>query len=269
MSEVARAGTAGRSFRGTSAYGVLVYFRTMLIFVAIWFVGAMLISNRLLLPSPTIVFSALFDAARDGELAFHALTSLLRLIVAMLAAAVIGLPLGFAIGLSRTWEDVFELPIELLRPIAGIAWIPLALFMFGIGNTLPVFIMFYTALFPLIIGTAAGVRGTDKRLLAAARTMGVTGMPLVLRVVLPSALPSIIISLRLAVAAAWTAVVAAELVGAPSGLGYAIEYFRSMLATDYVIAFIAVIGFLGFVTDKLLRLAESRLAPWSRDRVSP
>lgn len=264
-----RTAPAGRPPRNARAHGVLVYFRTMLIFVGIWFVGAMLISNRLLLPSPTSVFWALLDAARDGDLAFHAFTSLLRLVVAMLAAAVIGLPLGLVIGLSRSWEDAFELPIELLRPIAGIAWIPLALFMFGIGNTLPVFIMFYTALFPLIIGTAAGVRGTDRRLLAAARTMGVTGMPLVLHVVLPSALPSIIVSLRLAVAAAWTAVVAAELVGAPSGLGYAIEYFRSMLATDHVIAFIVVIGILGSLTDKLLRLAETWLTPWSRDRVLP
>ena len=150
-------------------------------------------------------------------------------------------------GLSRAWRDAFDLLVEMLRPIAGIAWIPLALFILGIGNRLPVFIMFYSAFFPLLIGTAAGVRNVDARLLAAAATMGVTGRARIRHVVLPAALPAIMVSLRLAVAASWTAVVAAELVGAPSGLGYAIEYYRSMLATPTVMAFIVVIGLLGFV----------------------
>ena len=166
-------------------------------------------------------------------------------------------------GLSRSWRDALELPVEILRPIAGIAWIPLALYLFGIGNRLPIFIMFYTAFFPLVIGTAAGVRTVDPRLSAAAATMGVTGQTAIRHVVLPAALPSIIVSLRLAVAAAWTAVVAAELVGAPSGLGYAIEFYRSMLATPTVMAFIAVIGLLGYLTDAALRWLARRLMPWA------
>src|SRR6185436_13992626 len=104
---------------------------------------------------------------------------------------------------SRFWEEILELPVELLRPIAGIAWIPLALFIFGIGHRLPVFIMVYTAFFPLLIGTAAAVRHVDPRLMAAGATMGITGLTRVQRIVLPAALPSILVSLRIAVGAAW------------------------------------------------------------------
>lgn len=245
--------------------GLLVYLRTMTVFVLAWYGLSALVGSKLLLPSPLLVLDALRQSAADGELQRNAGISLLRLVVAVGSAAVTAIPLGIAMGLSRAWRDAFDLLVEMLRPIAGIAWIPLALFVFGIGNRLPVFIMFYSAFFPLVIGTAAGVRNVDPRLLAAATTMGVTGTTRIRYVVLPAALPSVMVSLRLAVAAAWTAVVAAELVGAPSGLGYAIEYYRSMLATPTVMAFIATIGLLGFVTDAALRALEAWLTPWARD----
>jgi ABC-type nitrate/sulfonate/bicarbonate transport system permease component len=124
--------------------------------------------------------------------------------------------------------------------------------------------MFYTAFFPLLLGTAAGAQSVDRRLIAAARTMGLSRGTIMRQVVVPAALPSVLVSLRLAVAASWTAVVAAELVGAPSGLGYAIEYYRSMLATPTVMAFIAAIGVLGFLTDRALRWLGDLLAPWAR-----
>lgn len=261
--------TIGRGQRPVSRLaaqfqGPLAYLRTMGVFCLVWYIASLMVANRLLLPSPLDVLTAIRQLVADGELLGHAMTSLVRLLISVAAAALVAIPLGLMMGLSRHWEELFDLPIELLRPIAGIAWIPLALFIFGIGHRLPVFIMFYTAVFPLVIGTMAGVRGVDPRLLAAARTMGVEGPTLVRRVILPAIVPAVIVSLRLAVAAAWTAVVAAELVGAPSGLGYAIEYYRSMLSTNYVMAFIVMIGLLGYFTDAALRLLERRLTPWAR-----
>lgn len=244
--------------------GVLVYVRTMVLFLLAWSIAAVAVPNKLLLPSPLAVAQALLESWRDGELAANAGISLLRLIVSVAAAALLAIPLGLAMGRSRLISDLFEWTVELLRPIAGIAWIPLALFIFGIGQRLPIFIMFYTAFFPLLLGTAAGAQSVDRRLIAAARTMGLSQATIMRRVVVPAALPSVLVSLRLAVAASWTAVVAAELVGAPSGLGYAIEYYRSMLSTPSVMAFIAVIGFLGFLTDRALRWFADALAPWAR-----
>jgi NitT/TauT family transport system permease protein/taurine transport system permease protein len=240
-----------------------VYFRTMAVFCLAWYGLASVIGNVLLLPSPGAVGEALYRSFSDGELFDNAAISLLRLLVSLLAAAAFAIPLGLAIGMSRTWERLLELPVEILRPIAGIAWIPLALLMFGIGHTLPIFIMVYTAFFPMLIGTAAGVRGVDKRLVNAARTMGVSGGALVRQVIVPAALPSIMTSARVAVAASWTAVVAAELVGAPSGLGYAIEYYRSMLDTPTVMAFILIIGLLGFLCDRVMRFLSTTLIPWA------
>jgi ABC-type nitrate/sulfonate/bicarbonate transport system permease component len=236
----------------------------MAVFLLAWYLAAEAVPNKLLLPSPLAVAQALRESWLDGELTANAGISLLRLLVSVAAAALLAIPLGLAMGRSKTISDLLEWPVELLRPIAGIAWIPLALFIFGIGQRLPIFIMFYTAFFPLLLGTAAGAQSVDRRLIAAARTMGLSRGTIMRQVVVPAALPSVLVSLRLAVAASWTAVVAAELVGAPSGLGYAIEYYRSMLATPTVMAFIAVIGLLGFLTDRALRWFGDALAPWAR-----
>lgn len=244
--------------------GLVVYLRTMAAFVLAWHLVASNITNRLLLPSPLAVAEALADSASDGELWTNASISLTRLAISLMLAALIAIPLGLLVGRSRLWADALDALIEVLRPIAGIAWIPLALFIFGIGHRLPVFIMFYTAFFPLLLGAAAGARQVDARLLAAARTMGLDETTTLLRVVIPAALPAILVSLRLAAASSWTAVVAAELVGAPSGLGYAIEYYRSMLATPTVMAFIAMIGLFGFLTDRALRALATRLTPWAQ-----
>lgn len=235
----------------------------MELFLVTWTLASEAMLNKLLLPSPLEVLGALQDSWNDGELTANAGVSLLRLVVSLAAAALLAIPLGLAIGRSQTMSDLFEWPVELLRPIAGIAWIPLALYFFGIGQRLPIFIMFYTAFFPLLIGTAAGARAVDQRLIAAARTMGLPAGTIMRRVVVPAALPSVLVSLRLAAAASWTAVVAAELVGAPSGVGYAIEYYRSMLATPSVLGFITVIGLLGFLTDRVLRWTGGALMPWA------
>ena len=156
-----------------------------------------------------------------------------------------------------------RLLVEILRPISGIAWIPLALFIFGIGNELPIFIITYVALFPFLLNTMAGVRATDRTLVRAARTMGVDQRTIVRHVMIPSALPQILTGARIAGGAAWMSLVAAELIGAPSGLGFAIEWYRQLLMTPKVIAVIVVISLLGYLTDRGLRWLQQRLTPWS------
>jgi ABC-type nitrate/sulfonate/bicarbonate transport system permease component len=125
--------------------------------------------------------------------------------------------------------------------------------------------MTYAAFFPILRGTVAGVRGVDRRLIDAARTMAIPRGTIVAHVVVPAALPSLMVALRLGVASAWTAVVAAELIGAPSGLGYAVEWYRELLMTPQVMAFIATIGVLGYLCDSLVRALTRWLTPWSAD----
>ena len=245
---------------------VIAYFRTMAVFVAGWWALSRWTSNPALLPSPFAVVDAIVELVADGEIFMHAGISLGRMLISLGIAALLAIPLGLAMGLRRTLDDVVDPVVELLRPISGIAWIPLALFLFGIGNALPVFIMTYAAFFPILLGTVAGVRGTDARLVDAARTMGVPLSTIVIRVVAPAALPSLMVALRLGIATAWTAVVAAELIGAPSGVGYAVEWYRELLMTPQVMAFIATIGFLGYLTDRAARSLSERWSPWAPKR---
>lgn len=242
-----------------------VYLRTMLVFVIVWALIARWTANAALLPTPLAVGRALVELAGDLELFYHAGVSLARMLGSIAIASALAFPLGIAMGLSSRLDALIDPVVEVLRPISGIAWIPLALFILGVGNALPVFIMTYAAFFPILLGTIAGVRGVDRNLVAAARTMGVSGHTIVGRVIVPAALPSLMVALRLGVATGWTAVVAAELIGAPSGVGYAVEWYRELLMTPQVMAFIAEIGVLGYVCDRAVRMLGARLAPWSSE----
>lgn len=243
--------------------GPAVYLRSMLALVLVWHLIAIGVGNRVLLPTPAAVAWELWRLLAGGEVLAASLTSLWRLGLSFLIAAMVGIPLGILMGLSRLADELIDPLVELLRPISGIAWIPLALFIFGVGHELPIFIMTYVALFPILLNTLGGVRQTDPTLIRAARTMGVGQRAIVLQVVLPAALPSVLVGVRLAGGACWSALVAAELVGAPSGLGFSIEWYRQLLMTPKVIAFIAVIAILGYLTDRGLRALQRRLTPWA------
>jgi len=240
-----------------------IYFRTMAVFAAVWWLIAAWTGNAALLPSPLLVAKAIGELALDLELFKHAGISLARMLASLALAILLAVPLGILMGRVRIADDLLDPVVEILRPISGIAWIPLALFMFGIGNALPVFIMTYAAFFPIVLGTISGVRGVDRRLVNAARTMGVSHRAIVTTVVMPAAAPALLVAIRLGAASAWTAVVAAELIGAPSGLGYAIEWYRELLMTPQVMAFIAMVGVLGFLFDAALRSLSRRFTPWA------
>jgi ABC-type nitrate/sulfonate/bicarbonate transport system permease component len=242
---------------------LFTYLRTMAVFAGLWTVVSIYAANPVLLPSPLAAAEAVLELARDLELFQHAGISLGRMAISLSIAAGIAIPLGLLMGLNRTFDALIDPIVELLRPISGIAWIPLALFIFGIGNALPVFIMTYAAFFPILLGTILGVRSVDARLVDLARTMGIPGRTIVARVIVPAALPALLVALRLGVATSWTAVVAAELIGAPSGLGYAIEWYRGLLMTPHVMAFIAMIGLLGYLTDSAIRALTRRFTPWA------
>ncbi len=238
--------------------------RSFAIFLLAWWLLAQWNGNPIQLPDPLRVAKAMFELAREGEVLEHASVSTARLALSLLIAMLLALPLGFVMGLSPRVEAYVDPLVELLRPISGIAWIPLALFIFGVGNTLPVFIMVYVAFFPLLLNTLAGVRSVDPKLLAVARTMGISRRATLRHVVVPAALPTVMVGVRLAFAGAWAAVVAAELIGAPSGLGFAIEWYRQLLMSPKVFGFIAVIGMVGFSCDTLLRALQRKLTPWSQ-----
>lgn len=237
--------------------------RSFAIFFALWTAFYAWNANPLQLPSPLKVFEALGGLAASGEIFEHALISTTRLVVALIAATLLAVPMGFWMGLSPKADAYVDPLVEMLRPISGIAWIPLGLFIFGVGDTLPVFIMVYVAFFPILLNTISGVRQVDRRLVSAARTMGIGRSAMLRHVIVPAALPTVMVGFRLAFASAWAAIVAAELIGAPSGLGFAIEWYRQLLMTPKVFAFILAIGVVGYLCDLGLRALQRRLTPWA------
>ena len=246
--------------------GLAIYLRTMLVFAAVWHVAALWVDNVLLLPTPLAVAQSFWQLLTSGEMATHVLVSGRRLLLSFLLAGAIGIPLGFLMALNRLLFDLVDPVVELLRPISGIAWIPLGLFIFGVGDTLPTAIMFYGAFFPMVINTIVSVRSVDPNLVNAARTLGASRFTVLLHVIWPAALPGILVGARLAAGAGWMSMVAAELIGAPSGLGFAVEWYRQLLMTSNVLAFVVVIGLLGYLMDRVLRMAQRLSAGWAQPR---
>lgn len=248
------------------ATGVGVYLRTMAVFLLVWQAAALWIGNPILLPTPVDVGGSFLELAGSGEMATNIVVSVTRLVVSFLLAAVVAVPLGFAMGLNRTLFEMVDPTVELLRPISGIAWIPLGLFILGIGDALPTAIMFYGAFFPLLINTITAVRSVDRSYLNAARTLGVGRATLLMQVIAPAALPGILVGARLAAGAGWMSMVAAELIGSPSGLGFAVEWYRELLMTPKVLVFVVLTGLMGYLFDRALRLLQHSLTGWAEPR---
>ncbi len=236
------------------------------VLIGLWWLGSTYLldkSTRALLPPPQEVAAAAWELGRSAELWRHLLDSLKREFVAFLWAT-ISIPLGIAMGWWKAVENQVDPIIEVLRPVPPLAWIPLSILWFGVGDTQNQFIIFLGCFFPILLNTIAGVKGVEPNLVRAARCLGASEGRILWRVVLRAALPQIITGVRVGLGVGWMALVAAELVGANSGLGFLINDARTVLRTDYVIVGMATIGVVGLVIDRAIRITMARFMPWSR-----
>ena len=227
--------------------------------LALWTTLAQLLANPTLLPSPLEVALTLTRLVASGVLFVHSGTSLGRIFLSWMLAALVAIPLGIAMGRSERLERFVRPFVELFRPISPIAWIPLAILWFGIGLSGKVFIIFIGSFFPVLLNTVAGVKGVPPILVTAAKTFGCSPVQLTTRVCVPAALPTIATGLRISFGTAWMTIISAEMVAAKSGLGYMIIDGMEILRSDVVIVGMAVIGLLGFGFDVLFRALEARL----------
>ncbi len=222
--------------------------------------------DPLLLPPFSRVGTRLLTLAVSGELVQHAAASLGRVLTGYGLALAVALPLGFLLGLSEPAEQFARLTVQLLRPLSPPAWIPLAILWFGIGNAPAIFIIFVGTFLTLLTGTIAAVRGVDRRLVQAARTLGCSRRSAILRVVLPAALPELLTLVRLGLGLAWMCVMAAEMVAVSRGLGFLMLEARNLFRTDTVLAGMLTVGCLGLLLDGILRLVQARLLRWQVGR---
>jgi len=205
--------------------------------------------------APQRAVPAIGDLAERGVLVEDTLTSLWRLVMGLLIAAVVGVPLGLGIGLSQTAERATRPVLQFLRMISPLSWAPVAVGLFGIGSEPVFFLVAAAAVWPIVLNTAAGVRAVDPGHILVARSLGARRGEILGSVVLPSARAHVLTGLRLALGIAWVVLVPAEMLGVDSGLGYQILNARDQLAYDQLMAVILVIGALGYVLDALARRA--------------
>jgi NitT/TauT family transport system permease protein len=206
-----------------------------------------------LLPTLPAVAAALWAGLMDGTLLAHAASTLYRVLTGMSLAVASGIPLGILMGRLRPVEN-FVMPLaSALMPIPSLAWVPVFLLWFGLGNGTAIGIVFYAALFPMLLNAWSGVRAVNPLWLRAAGAMGAGGPALFWKVIVPGAAPFIITGVRQAFVRAWIAVVGAEMLAASDwGLGWAIFDAKEFLKADAMLAFLAVIGLIGFLFERLL-----------------
>jgi NitT/TauT family transport system permease protein len=208
-------------------------------------------------PSPLEVEKGLLELLRKGLLWRYIGDSLRRVLLGFGLATIVGVPLGLMLGWYPVSNQIVNPVFQILRPISPIAWIPVAILFFGVGERSAVFLIFLSAFFPIVVMSVSAVSDVPAVFRRAGRNFGLSPVQLLRRVVLPAALPQILIGLRIALGVAWLVVVAAEMIAVDSGLGYlVIDSRNSGKRYDLVVAAILLIGAIGLVLDSVFRSLE-------------
>ena len=241
---------------------------TLLVLVVVWWaVTALKLISPLFLPAPQQVLHQLYVIASpqgfmDATLWQHLAASLTRILIALLAAVVIGVPVGIAMGLNDTVRGILDPLIELYRPVPPLAYLPLMVIWFGIGETSKILLIYLAIFAPVALSAVAGVRSVSQVRVRAAQALGASKLQVLRYVVLPSALPEILTGIRIGLGVGWSTLVAAELIAATRGLGFMVQSAGEFLATDVVIAGISVIALIAFSLEIGLRALQRKLTPW-------
>jgi taurine transport system permease protein len=220
----------------------------------------------LFLPKPESIWVAFWQAVAgdldNHTLAVHFAWSMFRVFSAFALAVAIGIPVGISMGVSRYARGLFDPPIEFYRPLPPLAYLPLMIIWFGIGELAKVMLLFLAIFAPVALAARAGVRSVSQEQIQAALSMGATRTQVVQHVIVPGAMPEILVGLRIGMGVGWTTLVAAEMVAADAGLGKMVYNAANFLRTDVVILGIVAIGFVAYVFELVMRWLERRLVPW-------
>ncbi len=231
-----------------------------------WLITAMGWVKPLFVPTPQSIVVKFWDIWNYGftgsPLWLHILISAGRVFGAFLLACAVGIPLGLAMGMSPLIRGIFDPPIEFYRPIPPLAYLPLMIIWFGIGETSKVLLIFLSVFAPVALGARAGVRSAAIEQIHAAYSFGATRWQVLRHVILPAAMPEILTAMRIGIGFGWTTLVAAEMVAATQGIGYMVLTASQFLQTAVVIMGIIVIAGIAYLFDLLMRLIERKVVPW-------
>ncbi|MGL6275527.1 taurine ABC transporter permease TauC [Aeromonas dhakensis] len=232
-----------------------------------WLVARLGLISPLFLPPPAQVLQQFATLAgpqgfMDATLWQHLVASLQRILIALAAATLCGVTVGLAMGLSPTLRGMLDPLIELYRPVPPLAYLPLMVIWFGIGETSKVLLIYLAIFAPVAMATLAGVQGARQVRLRAARALGANRWQVLWYVIEPGALPDMLTGLRIGLGVGWSTLVAAELIAATRGVGFMVQAAGEFLATDVVLAGILVIALIAFTLELGLRALQRRLTPW-------
>ena len=214
-------------------------------------------------PDPIMVVSSLYELLANGTLIRHTVASLYRVTAGFYLAIIFGIPLGILLGRIKYARWFINPIIQFLRPISPLAWIPMAMLWFGIGDQPAIFLIFLSSFFPLVVSTTIAVHNINPTYLQVAANFNFSRVETLTKVIFPAIMPEVITSLRLTVTIAWLVVVAAEMIAVQSGLGYLILDARNALRMDFVMDGMIVIGIIGLFLDGLMkRLGQIESAQW-------
>jgi NitT/TauT family transport system permease protein len=257
--------------RAISPYRIVATSIPILVILGWQLASAFGLANTAVLPSPLACLQAwqrwIFGQPGigldtfSGTWSMNVINSLLRVMQGFGLAAALGIPLGILIGWYRS-AAVLDPSIQLLRPVPITAWLPFSIAAFGIKDASAVFLIALGAFYPIVVSSTQGARHTSDTLVRAARMLGASPLYLLRRVVVPSALPTVFVGLRLGIGVSWTAVIIAEMVSVKSGLGYVLWDAYYLGRMDIVLADMASIGLLGFASDMLIVWLSGRLVGW-------
>lgn len=238
-------------------------------FVSICFVWWMLvisfqISDKVF-PGPVMVFNSYWHMLADGSLLKHTVASLYRVTVGFYLAAFLAIPLGITIGRIVIAKNILNPVIQFLRPISPLAWIPLAMLWFGIGDRPAIFLIFLSCFFSLVVATTIAVGSIKDVYFQVAANFNFSRTDTLFKIIIPAIIPDLVTALRLTISIAWLVVVAAEMIAVQSGLGYLILDSRNALRMDYVMVGMIVIGLIGLLLDYLVKqLGQGAATRWKK-----
>ncbi|HEU4654719.1 MAG TPA: ABC transporter permease, partial [Steroidobacteraceae bacterium] len=235
----------------------------IVILIAGWW-AAVIGTKSVIFPTPWQVVTGTIELIKDGTLWLHIGASLMRVAAGFVLAVLLAVPLGLWMGWVNGAYITLNPLFQILRPISPIAWIPIAILWFGVGNASPIYLIFISSVFPMIVQTVAGVHTIERRYLRAAQNFDVSKYRLFTQVVIPAVLPQIIVGMRIGLGVAWLVVVAAEMIALRSGLGYLIMDSRNAgNRYDLVIAGMIIIGVIGLMLDGIMRMLEGlKMVRW-------
>lgn len=219
--------------------------------------------NAVILPSISTIVDTFVKTLSSGTLVNNLIISVIRVLKGYVLATVLGVVLGILIGLSQHLRRITDLFIQIIKPIPPIAWIPLVILWFGIGETGKVFLIFLGGFFTILINVIDGIRQADQKLIEVSKVMETPFFKHIFLMIIPGAMANIFTGLRTGLSSCWMCVVAAELVSSTTGLGYMIMNARQFGQTDVVIVGMLTIGITGKIMDSILKLVENKVIRWN------